>query len=226
METITERVRAIKKEMALYGRQWGHEVKLIAVTKNRPPEEISQLINADHFDIGENRVSEVLEKQPVLRLDFRIHMIGQLQTNKVKYIMDKVCQIQSVDRISLADEVNRRALRSGSRMSILVEVSPAGEAQKGGILMKEAAGFIRTISRYEGLRVNGLMAVMPLTDDQAYLDGLFQNVRALFDSIRSEAIEGVQMTDLSMGMSNDYKLALLRGSNVIRIGTAIFGTGR
>lgn len=226
MDTLFDRVQAVQSDMAAAEKAWGHRVKLIAVTKTHAPDAINPLKEAGIFDIGENRVQEILVKKPLLDSNFRIHLIGQLQTNKVKYIMDNVCQIQSVDRMSLAEEIDRRARATGKRMNVLVQVSPAGEKQKAGIPMDAGEALVRRLSVMPGLHVNGLMAVMPLSDDQEYLNGLFRGVRGLFDRLNALKIPGVEMAELSMGMSNDYRLALKNGANVIRVGTALFGTRR
>ncbi|MCL2867405.1 MAG: YggS family pyridoxal phosphate-dependent enzyme [Clostridia bacterium] len=226
MSTLADRVLQIRADIASAERQWGHTVKLIAVTKSRTAEEMAPLAEAGVWDIGENRVHEIILKQPLIAPDFRVHMIGRLQSNKVKYIIDRVCQIQSVDRLSLAEEIDLCARRLNTRMSVTVQVSPAGEPQKGGVPLEEAAGFIKRLSLMDGLAVRGIMAVMPLTQDEAFLDRLFGRVRTLYDRLGSDNIPGVCMTELSMGMSGDYRLALKNGANVIRIGTAIFGSGR
>ena len=226
MEPLIKRLAPITESIAAAQAQWNHTVKLIAVTKNRTSQEIEALKSAKLYDVGENRVQEIMQKAPSLKDDFRIHMIGVLQTNKVKYIMNDVCQIQSVDRLSLAEEINRHAIAYDKRMNVLVEVSPAGEAQKGGVSIPEAEAFIRRIAKMKGLYINGLMAVMPLSNDTEYLDRLFHGMRILFDRLRREAIPDTHITELSMGMSNDYRIALKNGANVIRIGTALFGSGR
>ena len=132
-------------------------------------------------------------------------------------------RVFSVDRVELAEEISRQALGAGLRMDVLTEISPAGEEQKGGVAMEEAESFLRKIAPLEGIRVKGLMAVMPLTDDTAYLEGLFSGMRKLFEQIRETAIPGVEMEELSMGMSGDYRLAARHGATVVRVGSAIFG---
>ncbi len=226
MDTLESRVTLIKNEIKSAQEAYGHPVKLIAVTKTHHPSEIDPLADFGILDIGENRVQEIMEKAPLLNEKFRIHLIGQLQTNKVKYIMDNVCQIQSVDRMSLALEINRQAIKKSKAMDVLVEVSPAGEEQKGGVPFNQARELIKAMAPLEGIRVKGLMAVMPNTNDESYLDGLFQNMRSLFEQLREEAIDQVCMEELSMGMSNDYRLALRNGATTIRVGTALFGTRR
>lgn len=197
--------------------------RIIAVTKTHPVEEILPLEGLGLREIGENRVQEIVEKWPDLQEKFRFHCIGRLQTNKVKYIMDKVCLIQSLDRMNLAMEINRQAEKAGVVMPVLVQVSPAGEEQKGGMPPEMVRGFLQEIRQMPGLRVRGLMAVMPHTQDQQYLDGLFAGMRQLFEELREEAIPGVEMQELSMGMSGDYLLAARHGATMVRLGSALLG---
>ncbi len=197
--------------------------KLIAVTKTRTVEEIAPLEQLGITDIGENRVQEMVEKLPHLREKFRMHCIGRLQSNKVKYIIEDVCLIQSLDRMSLAREIDRQAQLHGRVTPVLVQVSPVGEEQKGGILESDLRPFLRELSRMEGLRVQGLMAVMPICDDEAVLSGLFADMRTLFERLRDEALDGVAMQELSMGMSGDYALAAKHGATMVRIGSALMG---
>ena len=197
--------------------------RIIAVTKTHTVEEILPLAELGITQIGENRVQEIVEKWPDLKGKFHFHCIGRLQTNKVKYIIDKVCLIQSLDRMNLALEIDRQAQKAGVVMPVLVQVSPAGEEQKGGMPPEEVRPFLQEISRMPGLHVQGLMAVMPNTQEQDYLEGLFRNMRALFENLRDEAIPGVDMQELSMGMSGDYALAAKHGATMVRLGSALLG---
>ena len=197
--------------------------KLIAVTKTHPAEDILPLRELGVTDIGENRVQELEEKLPALERNFHIHLIGRLQSNKVKYIIEDVCLIHSLDRLSLAQEIDRQAQKAGRVMPVLVQVSPAGEEQKGGMPPEEVLPFLRKVREMPGLQVRGLMAVMPLTQDEAYLSGLFSGMRQLFERLREEAVDGVKMEELSMGMSGDYMLAARHGATMVRIGSALLG---
>ena len=197
--------------------------RVIAVTKTHPAEAILPLERLGQTEIGENRVQEIVEKWPEIGEKFRIHLIGRLQTNKVKYIIDKVGMIQSVDRLSLAQEINRQAEKHGVTVPVLLQVSPAGEEQKGGMPPEEVRPFIETVRHLPGLSVRGLMAVMPNTNDQEYLSGLFRDMRTLFEQLRGEAPQGVTMEELSMGMSGDYLLAARHGATMVRIGSALMG---
>ena len=193
------------------------------MTKTHPAEEILPLSALGVTEIGENRVQEIVEKWPDLKEKFRFHCIGRLQTNKVKYIIDKVCLIQSLDRMNLALEIDRQAQKAGVVMPVLVQVSPAGEEQKGGMPPEEVRPFLQEVSRMPGLHVQGLMAVMPNTQEQDYLEGLFRNMRTLFEQLRDEAIPGIDMQELSMGMSGDYVLAAKHGATMVRLGSALLG---
>ena len=222
-ETILENVERIRRELAEASEGRYPAPRLMAVTKTRTPEEILLLKEAEITEIGENRVQELKTKLPELGDAFRIHLIGRLQRNKVRQIIGDVCMIQSVDSTELAEEISKRALNAGLRMNVLAEISPAGEAQKGGVPIAETERFLRQIAPLEGVRVKGLMAVMPLTDDESYLDGLFAGMRQLFERIRDTAVSGINMEELSMGMSGDYRLAARHGATVVRVGSAIFG---
>ena len=222
-EEMESRVTRIRQELeeAAAGRY--PVPKLIAVTKTHSAEEILPLADMGITDIGENRVQELLTKLPELKDRFQIHLIGRLQRNKVKQIAGKVCMIQSVDSEPLAREIHNRALAAGRRMPVLVEISPAGEEQKGGVPFDETETFLKQIAPLEGIEIRGLMAVMPLTEDRDYLDGLFARTRGLFDRIRDKNLTGIAMEELSMGMSGDYTLAAAHGATMVRVGSAIFG---
>ena len=197
--------------------------RLIAVTKTHSAEEILPLSEMGVTEIGENRVQELTGKLPELKGRFQIHLIGRLQRNKVRQIIEDVCMIQSVDSEALAAEIHTRAIAAGRRMPVLAEISPAGEEQKGGVPFEETEAFLKRIAPLEGLEIRGLMAVMPLTEDLEYLDGLFARMRGLFDRLREKDLGGAVMEELSMGMSGDYRLAAAHGATMVRVGSAIFG---
>ena len=222
-EELAGRVARIRRDLEEASEGRYPAPKLIAVTKTHTPEEILPLLEAGVTDIGENRVQELKAKLPELEDRFRVHLIGRLQRNKVRQVIGDVCMIQSVDSVPLAEEIHARALAAEKRMPVLVEVSPAGEEQKGGVPFEETGAFLKRIAPLEGLEIRGLMAVMPMTDDREYLDGLFARMRGLFDRLREENLSGVAMEELSMGMSGDYLLAAAHGATMVRIGSAIFG---
>lgn len=222
-ELLSRRVEAVRQGLAAASEGRYPVPRLIAVTKTHAAEDILPIHELGVTEIGENRVQEIVAKRDALEEKFRIHLIGRLQTNKVKYIIKDVCLIQSLDRLSLAQEIDRQAQKQGVVMPVLVQISPAGEPQKGGMPPEEALPFLREAARLPGLRMRGLMAVMPNTPDQAYLSGLFADMRTLFERLREEAVQGVEMEELSMGMSGDYLLAAKHGATMVRVGSAIFG---
>jgi len=185
---------------------------------------INLVKDAGILRLGENRAQEILEKYPYLDSSFQIDMIGRLQSNKVKYIIDKVGMIQSVDRDSIAVEIDRLAQLHHIVMPVLIQVNIGDEPQKGGIASDSLFEFARRISRFPGIDVRGLMAVMPDIDDQDILRPYFAKMRQLFEQLQQEAIEGTHIETLSMGMSGDYELAAQEGATVVRIGSALFGS--
>ena len=217
------RVRCVRQKMEKAAEGRWPVPKLIAVTKTHSAEEILPLKEIGINEIGENRVQELKGKLPDLKGQFEIHLIGRLQRNKVRQIIDDVCMIQSLDNVPLAEEIHARALAAERQMPVLVEVSPAGEEQKGGVPFEETAAFLKQIAQLDGIRVRGLMAVMPLTDDKEYLDKLFARTRELFDGLKERSLRGIEMEELSMGMSGDYCLAAAHGATMVRVGSAIFG---
>lgn len=196
--------------------------KLIAVTKTVSPAVINELKPLNILDIGENRAQVAMPKLPKIAPEFRLHWIGRLQTNKVKYIIEHVCLLHTLDRIALAQEVNRRAAEHGLIMPALVQVNIAREPQKGGMPPEELLGFLRQMRDFPNIHVQGLMSIMPMDASAEELTGLFRGMRTLFDRMREEAVEGVDMRELSMGMSNDFELAAREGATMVRIGTALY----
>ena len=223
-EELAHRVAHIREELEESSKGRYPVPKMMVVTKTHGPEDILPLADYGVTIIGENRVQELKAKLPALDGRFEIHLIGRLQRNKVRHIIGDVAMIQSVDSIPLAAEIHSRAMAAGKRMPILVEVSPAGEKQKGGVPYTETEAFLRQIAPFEGLSIRGLMAVMPLTGDQEYLGGLFTRMRELYDTLKEKDLYGVTMEELSMGMSGDYRLAAAHGSTMVRIGSAVFGS--
>ena len=225
MPDIVERVQAIREELrgAAFER-WGRAPEILAVSKTVPAERVNQVLSAGVDRIGENRVQEMLAKMPELDATFQIDCIGRLQSNKVKYIIDKVNMIQSLDREELAQEIDRRAQQRGLRMPVLIQVNIGEEPQKGGVHAQGLLSFARYAAQLPGLHVRGLMAVMPDLDDENELRPYFKRMRALFEELRAEGIANTQIEELSMGMSGDYRLAAQEGSTLVRIGSAIFGS--
>lgn len=203
--------------------RWGRIPQIIAVSKTVPADRINPIKDAGIVTLGENRVQELLEKYPLLDASFDIDLIGRLQSNKVKYIIDKVRMIQSLDRESLALEIDRRAQQHGRRMPVLIQVNIGRESQKGGVNPDDVLSFTRYTAGLPGLHVRGLMAVMPDIDDGPELRAYFIRMRNLFDQLKNEAIAGTDIQELSMGMSGDYEMAAQEGATIVRIGSALFG---
>lgn len=196
--------------------------KLIAVTKTVAPCVINQLKPLKILDIGENRAQVALPKLSQIAPEFRLHWIGRLQTNKVKYIIDKLCMLHTLDRLPLAQEVNRRAGEHERLLPTLVQVNIAGESQKGGMPSEEVLPFLRQMKDFSNIRIQGLMSIMPLGAEPDQLRALFAGMRRLFDQLKQEAVDGVEMRELSMGMSGDYALAAAEGATMVRVGTALY----
>ncbi|NLV58129.1 MAG: YggS family pyridoxal phosphate-dependent enzyme [Clostridiales bacterium] len=196
--------------------------KLIAVTKTVSTQVIQMLETMDLLDIAESRAQALVEKLPKIAPSFRIHWIGRLQTNKVKYIIDHVCLIHTLDREDLAREVDKRAGMAGRVMPALVQVNVAGESQKAGLAIAQVEPFLRRMKDYPHISVRGLMAMMPLDAQEKQLAEWFKQMRTLFDRLAQEGIAGIRMDELSMGMSNDYAIAAREGATMVRVGTALF----
>ena len=196
------------------------EVTLIAVTKTHGVELMREAIDAGAVAIGENRVQEAAEKFPALERNVNRHLIGHLQTNKVKLAVKLFDVIQSVDSIHLATALDKAAASIGKIQDVLIQVNLAREVQKSGVAIEELDALIKTVDSAENLRLRGLMMIAPLVDDVEDCRPLFRQMRKIFDELKS-AREGFDM--LSMGMTHDFTVAIEEGANVVRIGTAIFG---
>lgn len=184
---------------------------------------ISEAIEEGIEDIGENRTKELVDKHNVLGNKVNFHMIGHLQTNKVKDIIGKTVLIHSLDRIALAEELDKRSKKNNLITDVLIQVNIAGEESKFGLKTGEVLPFIEDIMKFENIRVRGLMTIAPYTDDKILLRKVFRTLYNLREDIKNRKYEGIYMDYLSMGMSNDYEIAIEEGSNMVRIGTAIFG---
>ncbi len=208
----------------IFGHLQGYSTQLIAVTKTRTAEEINEAIACGVRHIGENRVQELLEKFDKIQKDgLTIHLIGRLQTNKVKYIIDKVDLIHSVDSVRLAEEISKRAIKVGKVQDVLIEVNLGQEESKGGILKEELESFLRNISALPGIRVCGLMCIPPIAVEKHANLEFFLNLKQLSVDIKEKKIDNISMDILSMGMTGDYEDAIEAGSSYIRVGRGIFG---
>jgi len=228
-EQIKQNLTAARKEIVSLACQ--RSVKLLAVTKTVPVEIINYAIDELGITaIGENRVQELMSKYDLLHKPaggkLEIHLIGSLQTNKVKYIIDKVDMIESVDSIKLATEIDRQAKKHGLTMDILIEVNIGREPQKGGILPEELHSFVQALGDFSNLRLRGLMTVAPICSDSDERLGYFTETKKLFDDILNSELRSVRrdcFDTLSMGMSQSYSEAIIAGSTEVRLGSTLFG---
>lgn len=218
-----EKINSIKAAAAERAGRNGEDVLLVGVTKTRSVEELNAGIDAGLTDIGENKVQEIMDKYDFVK-PVRWHMIGHLQTNKVKYIIDKVSMIHSVDSYKLAEEINKRAGQHNKTMDILIQVNSAQEESKFGITTDETEELIRMIlDNCSNINIRGLMCIAPYAEDPNDIRIYFAEVKKLYDQYAKMEHERLDFKYLSMGMSHDFEVAIEEGSNLIRVGTAIFG---
>ncbi|HOG12965.1 MAG TPA: YggS family pyridoxal phosphate-dependent enzyme [Smithellaceae bacterium] len=201
-------------------------IRLMAVSKTVEPERIRQALDAGITLLGENYVQEAREKIPVVGRPAVWHMIGHLQTNKVKYVVNLFDWIHSVDRLELARELDKRAGQRSRRLNVLIEVNVSGEASKNGAAPGQVLELVRQISILPNVSVRGLMTMPPYSDDPENSRPCFIVLRQLRDEIVSAALPGISMDELSMGMTDDFEVAIEEGATIIRVGRAIFGERR
>ncbi len=226
-KAIEENLKIIRSDIAEAAFKSGRnadEILLMAVTKTVESRFINHAIDNGIGLIGENKVQEFLLKESELRLDnCKAHLIGHLQSNKVKKIAGKVDTIQSVDSVSIAKEIGKRSSEIGFETKILLEVNVGNESSKFGFNYDEVYEKACEISEIKGISVDGLMCVAPICEKEAEIRRIFSNMHRLFIDIRSKKRDNINMNVLSMGMSGDYKEAILEGANLVRIGSSIFG---
>ena len=226
MEDIRGNLKKINEQIRLCAEGCGRsadDVLLCAVSKTRTPEEINIAIDEGVTDIGENKVQEIMDKFDEVK-PVRWHMIGHLQTNKVKYIIDKVSMIHSVDSFKLAAEIDKRAAQHGLVMDILIQVNSAQEDSKFGITTDETETLIKEIlDKCENIRIRGLMCIAPYADDPEAIKVYFEEVKKQYDEFGKIDHQRLDFKYLSMGMSHDFPVAIEAGSNLVRVGSAIFG---
>lgn len=224
---IAENIKEIKSEIADAAESVGRkpsDIKLIAVSKTKPTESLREAYSIGQRDFGENKPQEIVKKFGELEYDdVKFHMIGHLQKNKVKTIIDKVCLIHSVDSRELAEEINKRAGQIGKIQDILIQVNVSGEESKFGVSPEVLTDLCKEISKLPNVRIKGLMtiSVKGMTYDEN--KAVFDKLKSLSEDVARENIENVAMEELSMGMTHDYVEAIAAGSTMIRVGTAIFG---
>jgi len=196
------------------------DIKIIAVTKYVSTERAMEAVEAGIVDLGENRDDGLLAKWEVLKDKPTWHFIGSLQSRKVKNIIDKVDYIHSLDRISLAEEINKRAEK---QMNCFIQLNVSGEESKQGLEPSELHDFVRKMKEYSNIRICGLMTMAPFTTDEQILRSCFHKLKELQVEIQNMKLEYAPCTELSMGMSNDYEIAIEEGATMVRIGTALVG---
>ena len=212
----------IKKACKKAGRA-SEDVTLIAVSKTKPVTMLQEIYDHGCRDFGENKVQELVDKYEVLPKDIKWHMIGHLQRNKVKYIVDKVYLIHSVDSLRLAEEISKEALKKNVEVNILVEVNVANEETKFGTTSQEAIELVDKISKLPGIHIKGLMTIAPYVEDSEENRQYFAQLKQLSVDIITKNIDNVSMDILSMGMTGDYEVAIEEGATMVRVGTGIFG---
>ena len=198
-------------------------VTLVAVSKTKPSSMIRELMEIGVRDFGENHAQELVEKTAEITEPLNWHFIGNLQTNKVKYVVGRACLIHSVNSLHLAQAISKESVKKGVVSDILIEVNIAEEATKGGIAADEAVDLVTEVSQLPGLAIRGLMAIAPPVDDPEENRPYFCQMRELARRIDAMSLPGVEMYELSMGMTNDFTAAVAEGATMVRVGTAIFG---
>ena len=225
VKIFDENYSRIKEEISAAAQKSGRkpqDITLLAATKTVDVEIINHAIKNGIDYIGENRVQELTAKNDFY-LPVHKHFIGHLQTNKVKYIIDKVELIESVDSLRLAKEISKEAVKHGKVMDILLEINIGNEESKSGFRAEEVIDSAKEISKLVGVRIQGIMAIPPICEDEQILRGYFKKMSKLFVDIGNEKIDNSSMKILSMGMSDDFAVAIEEGANLVRIGTALFG---
>ena len=223
---VKDNYKYIRQQVDDTARQCGRnpeEITLIAVSKTKPLADIEELIEIGVSEFGENKVQELCDKYEHVSTPVHFHLIGHLQTNKVKYVVDKACLIHSVDSIKLAKELQKEAEKKNCIAEILIEVNVAEEESKFGLKVSEVIPFVEEIATYPNIHVNGLMTIAPFVENPEENRKHFRALKQLSLDIISKNIDNIDMNVLSMGMTNDYKVAIEEGATMVRVGTAIFG---
>lgn len=219
IEHVRENIRTACEKS---GRK-AEDVTLIAVSKTKPVSMLQEAYECGCRDFGENKVQELVEKWEQMPKDIRWHMIGHLQRNKVKYIVDKVYMIHSVDSLRLAEEISKEAGKKGVTVSILIEINVAEEETKFGTTCEEACRLVEEIAKLPHLVIKGLMTIAPYVENPEENKQYFEKLRQIYVDINRKNIDNVYMAELSMGMTGDYEVAVTEGATYVRVGTGIFG---
>ncbi len=226
MPKVSDNLLLVKERIeraALKAGRDSSEIKLVAVSKKIGVEKIKDAVSAGATLLGENYVQEAKKKIGEIGRSVEWHMIGRLQTNKVKDAINLFDMIQSVDRIGLAEEINKRAKRQNKRIRVLIEVNISGEATKSGIEREKVISLVSEIAGFTNIEVEGLMTMPPYCTDPQDARPYFKLLRELREEIERQRFANVSMKELSMGMSNDFEVAIEEGATIVRVGTAIFG---
>ena len=221
-EELLKNIAFWKERVGEASAKWGG-CEICAVSKTVDAETINMAWDGGIRTLGENRVQELLGKIDALNPGYRIHLIGQLQSNKVKPVVDRVAMIQSVDREALAREISRRATAAGLEMPVLIQVNIAREQQKAGVDEENLLPLIKLCGELPGVKVKGLMAIMPIAGDPEDVRPYFRQMRGWFDRLRDMDLRNATMETLSMGMSDDALVAAQEGATMVRLGRALFG---
>lgn len=199
------------------------DVTLIAVSKTKPLEDLEEAYHLGVRVFGENKVQELVDKYDSLPKDIEWHMIGHLQRNKVKYIIDKAAYIHSVDSLRLAETIEKEAAKRNITVNILIEVNVAGEESKFGLMPEEVDEFVTKIAEFRHIQIKGLMTIAPFVENPEENRSIFQRLHKLSVDIGSKNVDNITMRILSMGMTNDYEIAIEEGATMVRVGPGIFG---
>ncbi len=222
-ENIDDILKKIDDTCKKTGRN-SKDITVIAVSKTVDSKRAKEAFEAGLINLGENRVQELVKKYDELaETDINWHMIGHLQKNKVKYIIDKTVLIHSVESIELAEEINKRAIKNNLTSNVLIELNIGEEESKYGINEESVYEFVKNMEQFENIKVLGLMTVAPFCENPEDVRWVFKKMKNINDKISTMNLRNTEMKYLSMGMTNDYEVAIEEGSNIIRIGTAIFG---
>jgi pyridoxal phosphate enzyme (YggS family) len=224
--SVRENLEHVREQLAAACTRVGRkpeEVRLVAIAKTKPAEMVREAFAAGQKIIGESYVQELVEKVEVIEEPVEWHFVGGLQTNKVKYLRGKVALIHSVDRLHLAEEINRQWVKIGETADILIQLNLGHEATKSGTSEEELENLVREIAQLPNVRVKGLMTLPPYFDDPEEVRPFFRELKGLSQHIAELNIPGVEMRELSMGMTHDFEVAIEEGATLIRVGTAIFG---
>ncbi|MFR5072440.1 MAG: YggS family pyridoxal phosphate-dependent enzyme [Bianqueaceae bacterium] len=226
LEELRNNLESVRDSIARAAARAGRnpeDVLLLPVTKTLGADVVEQAWQLGIRQVGENKVQEILSKKEVMGEKMQFHMIGHLQRNKVHQVLDKACLIHSVDSVRLAEEINREAEKKGLTARILLELNVAREESKYGILEEDLDALLQNLARFQHIRVEGLMTVAPFVENPEENRKIFRRMREIFIDIRQKKVNNIDMQILSMGMTNDYEIAVEEGATIVRVGTGLFG---